>query len=85
MQTVEVVVRCGDSPLNTGPRPNDGLFSMEVSQNQENQTATFHMKSFFVDTTPGGSTAPPMPAFSQFLHRQYTKLLMLTSVKELLK
>ncbi|KAF2205366.1 hypothetical protein GQ43DRAFT_407586 [Delitschia confertaspora ATCC 74209] len=80
-----VVVRCGDSPLNTAQRPGDGLFSMEVTEDEEAQTATFHLKSVFVDTTPEGKNAQPLPWHFQFLHRAYTKLLMETAVRKLMK
>ncbi|KAF2870127.1 hypothetical protein BDV95DRAFT_496327 [Massariosphaeria phaeospora] len=81
----KIVVRCGDSPLNPDPRPSDGLFSMEVSTDEEAQTATFHLKSVFVDTSPEGKTAEPMPWALLFAHRLYTKLWMETAVRKLLK
>jgi hypothetical protein len=77
-------VRCGDSPLNKEHRSSDGLFSMEVTTDREKQTATFHMKSVFVDTTPEGKAAQAMPAGMQFLHRLYTKLWMETATRKLL-
>ncbi|KAF2192942.1 hypothetical protein K469DRAFT_619386 [Zopfia rhizophila CBS 207.26] len=81
----KVIVRCGDSPLNPDPRPSDGLFSMEVTKDDEAQTATFHLKSVFVNTTPEGKNTQPLPWHFQFLHREYTKLWMETAVRKLLK
>ncbi|CAI6331868.1 unnamed protein product [Periconia digitata] len=81
----KVIVRCGDSPLNKAPRPSDGLFAMEVTKDDEAQTATFHLKSVFVDTTPDGQTAEPLPGYMQFLHRLYTKLWMESATRKLLK
>ncbi|OCL02421.1 hypothetical protein AOQ84DRAFT_183756 [Glonium stellatum] len=79
----KVTVRCGDSPLNKDPRPADGLFSIEVSKDQD--TATFHLKSIFINTAPEGANAAPLPFNFQFAHREYTKLWMETSVRKLLK
>jgi hypothetical protein len=81
----KVVVRCGDSPLNEAPRPSDGLFSMEVETDKEKQTATFHLKSVFVDTTPEGKNAKPLPWHMQYLHRLYTKIMMESAIKTLVK
>lgn len=81
----QIIVRCGDSPLNKDHRPSDGLFSMEVTTNQDQQTATFHLKSIFVNTTPEGKDAEPLPWKFQFAHRLYTKLWMETATRKLLK
>lgn len=80
-----VVVRCGDSPLNRDHRPSDGLFSMEVSKDDEAQIATFHLKSVFVDTTQEGKGSQPQPEFLQFAHRLYTKLWMESATRKLIK
>lgn len=82
---MQVVVRCGDSPLNADHRPNDGLFSMEVTTDEKEQTATFHLKSVFVNTTPEGKDAQPLPWRFQFAHRLYTKLWMETAVRNCMK
>ncbi|KAJ4298903.1 hypothetical protein N0V90_004146 [Kalmusia sp. IMI 367209] len=81
----KVIVRCGDSPLNTETRPSDGLFSMEVTTDQEKQTATFHLKSVFVNTTVEGKDSEPLPWKFQFAHRLYTKLWMETATRKLLQ
>ncbi|OAK96722.1 hypothetical protein IQ06DRAFT_229150 [Phaeosphaeriaceae sp. SRC1lsM3a] len=81
----KVIVRCGDSPLTTGPRPSDGLFSMEVTTDDEKQLATFHLKSNFVNTTPEGKDAQPLPWNFQLAHRWYTKLWMESATRKLLK
>ncbi|KAH7119658.1 hypothetical protein B0J11DRAFT_491546 [Dendryphion nanum] len=81
----KVIVRCGDSPLNKDHRPSDGLFAMEVTTDEEAQTATFHLKSVFVNTTAEGKDAQPLPWRFQFAHRLYTKLWMETAVRKLLK
>jgi hypothetical protein len=78
-------VRCGDSPLNNDRRPSDGLFSMEVTTDEDKQTATFHLKSVFVNTTPDGKSAEPLPWRFQFAHRLYTKLWMETATRKLMK
>ncbi|CBX98980.1 predicted protein [Plenodomus lingam JN3] len=81
----KVIVRCGDSPLNQDPRPSDGLFSMEVSTDDDAQMATFHLKSLFVDTTPEGKNSQPLPWNFQYAHRWYTKLWMESATRKLLK
>ncbi|KAH6865367.1 hypothetical protein BKA58DRAFT_442156 [Alternaria rosae] len=81
----KVIVRCGDSPHVSEPRPSDGLFSMEVSKDDAAQMATFHLKSVFVDTTPEGKDAGPQPGHIQWLHRLYTKLWMESATRKLIK
>lgn len=82
---MQVIVRCGDSPLNQHPRPSDGLFSMEVSTDDEAQMATFHLKSVFVNTTPQGKDAQPLPWNFQLAHRWYTKLWMESATRKVVK
>ncbi|EKG12881.1 hypothetical protein MPH_09980 [Macrophomina phaseolina MS6] len=79
----KVAVRCGDSPLKTGPRPSDGIFSLEVDI--DDKFATFHMKSYLFNSTPDGKVPPQLPRWFNFLHREYAKLWMETSVRKLLK
>ncbi|KAF2123513.1 hypothetical protein P153DRAFT_371575 [Dothidotthia symphoricarpi CBS 119687] len=81
----KVVVRCGDSPLKQDRRPGDGLFSMEVTKDDEAQLATFHLKSVFVNTTPEGKDTEPLPWNFQFAHRWYTKLWMESATRKLLQ
>lgn len=58
---------------------------MEVTKDEQAQTATFHMKSIFWNTTPEGKNAQPLPWRFQFAHRLYTKLWMETAVKRVMK
>ncbi|EMD64576.1 hypothetical protein GGP41_006967 [Bipolaris sorokiniana] len=81
----KVIVRCGDSPLNRNQRSSDGLFSMEVSKDDEAQMATFHLKSVFLDTSPEGKGTQPQPAPLQAAHRWYTKLWMESATRKLIK
>ncbi|UPX20527.1 uncharacterized protein EKO05_0010756 [Ascochyta rabiei] len=80
----KVVVRCGDSPLNQHHRASDGLFSMEVSTDDAKDTATFHLKSVFVNTTPDGKDLDPLPWNFQLAHRWYTKLWMEGATRKML-
>ncbi|KAJ4318189.1 hypothetical protein N0V94_004555 [Neodidymelliopsis sp. IMI 364377] len=80
----KVVVRCGDSPLNQDHRASDGLFSMEVSTDEKADTATFHLKSVFVNTTPEGKDLEPLPWKFQLAHRWYTKLWMEGATRKML-
>ena len=83
--SVKVVVRCGDSPLNQAQRPSDGLFAMEVTTDEKQDTATFHLKSVFVNTTPEGKGLEPLPWKFQLAHRWYTKLWMEGATRKMLK
>jgi hypothetical protein len=74
-----IVVRCGDSPLKTGVRDSDGLFSMATTINREEGVAEFRLMSVFYKGL-GTATSPPMPAHVEFAHRLYTKLWMETAV-----
>ncbi|KAK8182768.1 hypothetical protein BC567DRAFT_158017 [Phyllosticta citribraziliensis] len=75
----EVVDRASDK----GPRNSDGIFSIEVRKDGDD--AVFVMKSFFFDSTEEGANASPPSALFDFLHREYAKLWMETSVRKLLK
>ncbi|KAH6629140.1 hypothetical protein C7974DRAFT_181984 [Boeremia exigua] len=81
----KVIVRCGDSPLVKEHRASDGLFSMEVTTDEKADTATFHLKSVFVNTTPEGTGSEPQPAALQLAHRMYTKFWMEGATRKMLK
>jgi hypothetical protein len=76
-------VRCGDTPHNTGPRPSDGIFTMEVEK--VDGYAVFHMKSVFFNSTPEGVKPARVPWHIDYLHKEYAKLWMETSVRSLMK
>lgn len=80
----QVVVRCGDSPLNNDHRASDGLFAMEVDTDDERQIATFSLKSIFVNTTSEGKDSQPLPWNFQLAHRWYTKLWMESATRKVL-
>lgn len=69
--------------MKTGPRDSDGIFSIEVSR--EGGDAVFHLKCVFFNSTPAGAKGGMMPKHIEFLHREYAKLWMETSVRRLLK
>lgn len=76
-----IVVRCGDSPRITEVRPSDGLFEMSAVIKQEEGVAEFTLKScFYQGLGKSDSDSGPMPAYMEWLHRQYTKLWMETAV-----
>lgn len=76
-----IVVRCGDSPLNTGVRPSDGLFEMSSKIHREEGYVEFGLKSVFFQGL-GKATGPPMPPHIAWLHEQYTKLWMETAIRK---
>ncbi|KAJ8105081.1 hypothetical protein OPT61_g10395 [Boeremia exigua] len=80
----KVIVRCGDSPLVQEHRASDGLFTMEVTTDEKADTATFHLKSVFVNTTPEGKDLEPLPWKFQLAHRWYTKLWMEGATRKML-
>lgn len=57
---------------------------MEVSTDDKADTATFHLKSVFVNTTPEGKDLAPQPAALQLAHRWYTKLWMEGATRKML-
>ncbi len=79
----KIVVRCGDSPLKTGLRDSDGLFEMGVKVNKEEDVAEFRLRSVFYKGM--GTEAAPMPSHIAFLHRLYTKLLMESAIRNVMR
>jgi hypothetical protein len=79
----KIVVRCGDSPLKTGPRESDGLFEMGVKVNKEDNVAEFRLRSVFYKGL--GTEAAPMPDHIAFLHRLYTKLWMESAIRNVVR
>jgi hypothetical protein len=78
-----IVLRCGDSPKKQSVRDTDGLFEIAVVVKPNQGVAEFQLKSVFFQGM-GNAAGPPMPSHIEFLHRQYTKLLMETSVRRLM-
>lgn len=74
-----IIVRCGDSPRKKEVRPGEGLFEMSAVIKPEEGVAEFQLKSVFWQGL-GKAAGPPMPAWMEFLHREYTKLWMGTAV-----
>lgn len=80
-----IIVRCGDSPRKLDVRESDGLFEMLAEVKKEEGVAEFGLKSVFYnglaqpDKEQG--VAPPMSTWIQWLHAQYDKLLMETSLR----
>lgn len=78
-----IIVRCGDSPTIKEVRASDGLFEMRVDLKKEEGVAEFQLKSVFYQGL-GRAEKGPMPSWVEFLHRQYTKVMMETAVRGLL-
>ncbi len=75
----DIVVRCGDSPLNQGPRDSDGLFIITAVVDQARGEAVLGLKScFFNSRTKVEGIHGPMPGWMEGLHRWYTRLWMET-------
>ncbi|KAI6791223.1 hypothetical protein KC363_g2944 [Hortaea werneckii] len=83
-----IIVRCGDSPRKMDVRDSDGLFEMMAEIKEKEGVAEFGLKSVFYnglaqpDQVKGWEGAePPMGPWIQWLHAQYDKLLMETSLR----
>jgi hypothetical protein len=78
------MVRCGDTPRNSGTRENDGIFEMVADVKKEEGVVEFGMKSVFFNgiTQPGKDKklGKPLGAFPWWLHQQYDKILMETAI-----
>jgi hypothetical protein len=79
----KITVRCGDSPLKRDVRPSDGLFEMGATINKAEGVAEFTLKSAFFQGL-GKADSEPMPAPIVWLHKQYTKLLMETAIRNVM-
>lgn len=79
-----IIVRCGDSPRKTGPRPSDGLFEMRADINKQLGVAEFQLKSILYQGV-GKAEGPAMPWHVELLHRWYAKLWMETAVRAMMR
>ena len=61
-------------------RDSDGLFELSAVVKKDEGIAEFGMKSVFFQGF-GKAVGAPMSAPVEFLHRQYTKLLMETAIQ----
>ncbi|KIY02053.1 uncharacterized protein Z520_02191 [Fonsecaea multimorphosa CBS 102226] len=79
-----ILLRCGDSPLNTphGPRDVDGLFEMSIATYKDEGVAEFRMKSLFYHGV-GKVSVSPIRQFSLegWAHKRYVKLLLEEAVQ----
>jgi hypothetical protein len=75
----EIVVRCGDSPRNPGPRDSDGLFAISATIDRERGEAVLGLKStFFNSSRRIEDTQGTGPGLIEVLHRWYSRLWMET-------
>lgn len=82
-----ILIRCGDSPLNSpnDPRPSDGLFEITATTDFDKGFAEFRLKSVFFqgEGEVKDRSQPPMPAHIAWLHQQYAKLWMESAMRHL--
>lgn len=82
----EVVIRCGDSPRNSGPRPSDGLFVISAKVDREKGVAHLGLKScLFHSHEKVGGTAGPMPPWMEHLHQWYARIWMASASSRILR
>lgn len=83
------MVRCGDTPRNSGTRENDGIFEMVADVKKEEGVVEFGLKSVFFNgiALPDKEkpVAKPLGAFPWWLHQQYDKVLMETALKNVMR
>lgn len=75
-----IIIRCGDSPRHQDLRSSDGLFELTAEIDRATETAEFRLKSVFFNGLGSSTSAGPMPAYIQWLHQQYDKVLMETAL-----
>lgn len=73
------MVRCADTPRRQEVRESDGLFEMSTAVKPEEGVAEFGVKSCFFQGL-GKAESKPMPPHIDWLHRQYSKLLLETAI-----
>ena len=74
-----ITVRCADTPRNQGVRASDGLFEMSVLVKPDQGVAEFGVKSCFFQGL-GKAETKPMPPHIDWLHQQYSKVLLETAI-----
>lgn len=75
----EIVVRCGDTPRNAGPRDSDGLFVISASVDKARGEVVLGLKScFFNGNSRVEGIQGPMPGWMEELHRWYSRLWLVT-------
>nr|POF26083.1 hypothetical protein CFP56_22231 [Quercus suber] len=79
-----IIVRCGDSPRITEVRASDGLFEMSAEIKREEGVVEFGLKSVFYNglgkKRESEDESGPMDGKTQWLHKQYDKVLMESAV-----
>ncbi|KAK0611460.1 hypothetical protein B0T14DRAFT_500553 [Immersiella caudata] len=72
----EIIVRCGDSPRNTGPRDSDGLLILSAEVDKEHNEVVVGLKSvFFNSSRKIEGIQGPAPFWLEIAHRWYSRLL----------
>ena len=73
----EIVIRCGDSPRNEGPRDSDGLLILGANIDKARGEAVLELKCCFFDSSRKvEGIHGPVPIWSEVLHRWYSRVLM---------
>ena len=76
----EIMVRCGDSPRNAGPRPSDGLFIIGTHVVKARGEVVLELKSVFFDSSRKiEGIHSSVPSWIEYPHRWYSRLLLETA------
>lgn len=82
----EIIIRCGDSPRNQGPRPSDGLFAIGATIDHDAQVAHLTLKScFFRTDSKIDSDKGPMPSWIENLHQWYARIWMVSGSRRVMR
>ncbi|KAK4192321.1 copper amine oxidase [Podospora australis] len=76
----EIIVRCGDTPRNSGPRDSDGLFVISAAVDKKRGEVVLALKSCFFNSAQRiEAIQGPMPGWIEELHRLYSRILIETA------
>ncbi|EGR44522.1 uncharacterized protein TRIREDRAFT_124083 [Trichoderma reesei QM6a] len=82
----EITIRCGDSPRTQGPRASDGLFAIGATIDKDAQVARLTLKScFFPSDRKVEGDKGPMPGWIENLHQWYSRILMVSAARSLMR
>jgi len=81
-----ITVRAGDTPRLAGPRESDGLLVISATVDKEAREVELGLKScFFQSAQRIEGIAGPMPAWIEFLHAYYSRILVVSGSRRVTK
>ncbi|KIY72523.1 hypothetical protein CYLTODRAFT_434742 [Cylindrobasidium torrendii FP15055 ss-10] len=80
-----IVMRCGGSARIRDVRPEEGVFEIAVDVKKEEGVVDFHLRSIFWQGVGKTEVQPMGEWYVDWLHKQYSKVLMESAVKNVTK